>query len=170
MRLSLLLLLVVGLVLTSLVAADQNDTNAWKGAHRDDVVAILGQPNKAKKSGDGEVLQYKLFRMHVDSRPGPGVLLIEVPGLGLVGRPSDEFDPFEGQSIAVEPSEIDGEGHLVAGGLSTTHSASGEWSKKAGGIDGPHAPARHPVLGKKVKLKFKLNADGRVVDWTVSGK
>jgi len=156
-----------------LVPASAGDAqDGWKGKQRIDIVALLGEPNKTKKSADGsEVLVYTLIRVGDEAVPSPTFRVFELPGVGRVGRVVKNEDPAISEIAGFEPSGIsDKDGHLEPGGLSRTRSVSTSWDPKTGERTGPEPPEKGPRTRGKIKLEFTLDAHEIVRDWSVSPK
>jgi hypothetical protein len=142
----------------------------WIGKPRSDIVAILGEPDKAKRSAAGtEAMVYKMFVVGADVEPRADMVLVDLPGIGPVGRilpgPSESEE-----SITIEPSGLDESGRPT-GGL--TRSRSYETSVELGRDKAkpPRTEATpEPKRRGKIKVTFELGPDGRVETWIVSPK
>jgi len=143
--------------------------DAWKGKPRSEIVVVLGAPDKVTTAKDGtETLVYRLFRVDEGTALDPELVLLQVPGVGLVGRRPSGSDPLAGQRTTVEPNLLDKRGHST-GGVTTTESQSVSWSKKDGKTVSPELN-RSSKVSRKVKLTFRLDASGEVFDWSVEPK
>ena len=160
--------LAVILVLTTLPApgADprSGDEDPWKGKTRDDVVQKLGEPQKVKRAGrDGETLTYKFFRVNPADVGMSGLRVMPVPGVGLVGVEV----PGVGDDTVwnTAPTETDEKGRPSGGGSLSSRTSRTYDPEKGGTSDTVgNTPAG------KIKLRFVLDAHGRVKDWSVKGK
>lgn len=138
----------------------------WKGKTRDEVVQLLGEPDKVANAGrDGERLTYKLLQVDPADLIQPGLRLIPVPGVGLVGQASKTRSGTD--TLAIGPTEYDDKGRPTGGGIASSESVTMSYDPKTGKVErsGPDNP---PPAGR-LKLRFVLGADGRVVDWSVTG-
>jgi hypothetical protein len=147
------------------------DDDPWMGKPRREVVSLLGSPNKTKTGHDKEVLTYKLFRLDPGSALSPRVLVVDVPGVGLVGRVQP--DPDAGApKMDYEPTGFDEDGRPVPGGFDDSQTTSMSWDAEAGKLkrDDGLEDLEAPSLGAKLTLKFELDRDGRVASWSVSPK
>ena len=139
--------------------AESEPKDLWKGKHRTDVVALLGEPSKTKKTPDGgTVLIYKLIRVGDKAVPGPSFRVLDLPGVGLVGRQVKNEDPSYSEITTIEGGSDD-EGRPVSPGV-----------PKTGERIGPAPPQKGPRSGGKVRLEISLDASGIVEDWSVSPK
>jgi hypothetical protein len=140
----------------------------WKGKPRQEIVALLGEPQSTKKLREGgELIVYKLVRLGPDVLPAPGMLLITLPGYGLLGRiPAGEKQE---RASEIEPIALDSEGRPVGGGMTQTESRTMTWSKKDGMSGDPApAPGGEPQPKGKVKLSFELDRSGTVRTWSAT--
>lgn len=141
----------------------------WLGRSRDDVVALLGEPSKAKPSAHGATLTYKLARPHTERPAPPGGRVISVPGVGVVVRMPEPGAPAaRGESLG--SIEVDEHGRPLGTGVEQPpEEYSVTWSK--GGERTVESTFEEPpALGKKLTLKFELDAAGLVAGWSVSPK
>jgi hypothetical protein len=150
----------------------------WVGRTRDEVVALLGRPDKSKKAKnakkakgdkDGRVLVYNVYRLAEGAVVEGGVVVFDLEGVGTVARPRLAAVPSEA-AVAVEPIELDAEGRRTGGGVgrSETYSRS-----IALGKDDPDPQPRGgglPAHEGKLKLSLVVNGEGRVESWDVSPK
>jgi hypothetical protein len=143
----------------------------WKDKPKSDVVLLLGEPSKTKRAKDGaETLVYKLVLLENASAPAPEMLVLDLPGVGLVGKPYDLRGPG-GPEMTVEPLELDSQGRPVGGGPTVTERVSTEIDlethKKT--ITSKGEPTRSAIT-RRISVSFEVGPDGRVRDWSVSGK
>jgi hypothetical protein len=150
-------------------AADAPAEDPWKGKTRADVTALLGEPTKTKTSGDGtEALTYKLYRLHEDAVPPPEVMVLNVPGIGVVGQ-MQQLDTLGAGDVALVPDERDRKGRGTGGGVgSGEESYSVEYDPKSGEVT--RSWEEKPAFRGKVTLKFQVSGDGSVESWSVSPK
>jgi hypothetical protein len=142
----------------------------WTGRTRAEIESLLGEPTKAKQSKDGSgVMTYKFVRVGPGFVPGPDILLIEVPGIGPAARSARPDDGRPRDDIAFEPTDSDSHGELIGGGVRTSRSRSVSKDLKTGVVD-DDSPPPGPAGRERFKLRFELDADGRVVSWSVSPK
>lgn len=142
----------------------------WVGKRKADAIALLGEPDKSKQHrGGGETLVYKLIRVGADFDPRTPARLVELPGVGLVGRVDKSRSPG---ALGLEPSSLDDEGRLIPGGVAESRSASASYDPKTGKTErsGLGDPPLAPPGGGKFKLTLELDAQGMVTDWSVSSK
>jgi hypothetical protein len=134
----------------------------WTGRSRAELVAVLGEPSSDKRTPEGgERLVYKLYRIEEGAQPA-GMIVISLPGIGLVGRPSR--DRATDEELILEPTTVGDDGQLASGGLTTTQSREITWSKKDGMREtGPVADERGR-LGR-VKIAFELDRTGAIREW-----
>ena len=139
----------------------------WKGKEASAVLELLGPPQKqsTSKAGD-ESWVYRFVRVVEGDLADPSLTLLEVPGVGLVGR-RPEDGGGSAPTVSVEPTVLDEQGHPT-GGLTTTESRSMSWSKDKGKVVSGEPPPGSS--SRKIKLTFRLDATGRVVDWDVQPK
>ena len=150
--------------------AEAEPKDLWKGRHRTDVVALLGEPSKTKKASDGStVLIYKLIRVGEKAVPGPNFRVLDLPGVGLVGRVVKNEDPSGSETPTIEPAGFDDKGRPFPG-ATRTETASTAWGWQTGEGTGPEPPQKGPRSGGKVRLEIVLDASGFVEDWSVSPK
>jgi hypothetical protein len=149
---------------------ESTDPDPWTGKPRPEIVRLLGEPDKAKTDRDGvETLTYKFFRVDPDAPPGPAALLIHVPGVGLVSR-VDKKLTRDADPMYVEPTVLDEQGRRTGGGATPSQSASTSYDPKSGETTKTWDGHDNPVVKGKATVKFVLDTDGRVVDWSASGK
>jgi hypothetical protein len=136
--------------------------DVWTGRTRSELVTTLGEPTSRKRlPGGGERLVYKLVRFEEGTAPA-GMIVITLPGIGLVGRPASEQPVPE--EVSVEPTVVDEDGQLVAGGVTTRQTKEITWSSKDGLEEAPEEPEQPATLGK-IKVAFVLDPQGTVRDW-----
>lgn len=161
---------VVGLAAVAVLAPVQAQ-DVWKGKHRDDVMALLGEPDKTKKARAGSsVMVYKLVRVGDDAVPGPSFRVLDLPGVGRVGRMLKNQEPQVTETITVGPSGIDEKGRPGAGGFSRTETTSVSWDPATGERTGPDPPEKGSRSGGKVRLEITLDGEGIVTDWSATAK
>jgi hypothetical protein len=136
------------------------------GTSREEIVALLGRPTKAEFSKSGEKLLYRLVRPEGDIRSDPDLLLVELPGIGLVGRRLSELAGPEGRQTTLEPTTVDEQGRSVSGGMTDQESRSITWSKEEGKVVTPDQAGEAPAL-RRVKLTLWLDSNGRVASWSL---
>lgn len=144
----------------------------WQGKPKSDVVLLLGDPAKTKRADDGtETLVYKLFLLEDAATPAPEMLVLNLPGVGLVGRPYDLRPPGVGPELTIEPLAVDRQGRRVGGGVTETETVSTEINLKTHEkkIAAKGEPSR-PGIAKRISVSFEVGPDGRVRDWSVAGK
>lgn len=140
----------------------------WNGKPRAEVVELLGEPNKAKTAKDGrETLTYMFDRIAPDAPPHPEVMLLHVPGIGVVARVARGGAP---DAIEMEPTVYDKEGRPAGGGPTRTNRASTSVDAKTGEVTQSPSSQEMPRLLGKVKLRLVLGAERRVESWSVTGK
>jgi hypothetical protein len=138
----------------------------WTGKSRDDVLTLLGEPTKKKADGKGfEQWTYKLVRLDPDLPPQPGVMVLNVPGIGMVGR-LPEPGILTG-SMTLESSGYDKEGNLRSGGWQPEEGASVSYGKDGKTVE--YTDEKTPSVQGKLTLKFYLTG-GRIERWSVSPK
>ncbi len=161
---------IVCLAVSLVPAADPGlpETDPWNGKRRAEVVQLLGEPDKAKTARDGrETLTYAFDRIAADAPPHPEVMLLHVPGIGVVARVDRSRAPA---SLELEPPQYDKAGRAVGGGLTQTTKASTSYDPKTGEVTQSTALLEKPRVIGKVKLRLALAPDGRVESWSASGK
>lgn len=150
--------------------AESTDPDPWKGKSRPEIVQLLGEPDKAKTDRDGiETLTYKFFRVDPDAPPGPAAILIHVPGVGLVAR-VDKKLTRDADPMYIDPTVLDEQGRRTSGGASPSQSASTSYDPKSGEMTRTWDGQEHPVVKGKATVKFVLDSDGRIVEWSAAGK
>jgi hypothetical protein len=172
----------IALAATAILAAagavaaepETTDPDAWTGKSRPEIVQLLGEPDKTKTDREGvETLTYKFYRVDPDAPPGPAALLIHVPGVGLVARVDKDLTR-DADPMQINPTVLDEQGRRVSGGASPSRSASSTWDKqhKIGGGETtqPWEGPDNPAIKGKATVKFVLDTDGRVVEWSAPGK
>lgn len=157
---------ILGCLPLTAAAAEKKDDDPWKGKSRSEVIALLGEPAKTKDARQGgEKLVYKFVRLEEGAIPPPGVAVLEVPGIGVVGR-LPQAGAMQGGEMEVEPTETDRRGRKRGGGLTREESVSVTWE------DGKKRVERtgddRPAIRGKVTLKLVVGPDGKVESWFVS--
>jgi len=146
------------------------DPDPWTGKSRPEIVQLLGEPDKTKAARDGvETLTYKFYRVDPDAPPGPAALLIHVPGVGLVARVNKDMTR-DAAPMYIDPTVLDEQGRRTSGGASPSQSASTSYDPKSGEMTKTWDGLDNPVVKGKATVKFVLDTDGRVIEWSASGK
>ena len=161
---------VICLAAASVRAADPAapESDPWNGKPRAEVVRLLGEPDKAKVARDGrETLTYAFERLAPDAPPHPEVMLLHVPGIGIVARVDRSRSA---ETLEIEPPAYDEAGRAVGGGLTRTTKASSSYDPKSGELTESPELLDKPRVTGKVKLRLSLAPDGRVESWSASGK
>jgi len=133
-------------------------------------VTLLGPPTKSKWAKDGaETLTYKLVLIDESARPTVDILVLNLPGVGLVGQVVKQKGPMD--FVAIDPLELDREGRPTGGGVNSGGSSSTHWdlSTKEKTTTSTGEKAKPSIRGK-VTVRFEVGGDGVVRDWTVTGK
>ncbi len=142
----------------------------WIGKPIADVIAILGEPTKVKgKEGGPRTLTYRLLRIKPGAVPPPGVGLVQLNGIGVVGQDQVAKTP-DPDAIRIDPTELDRQGRSVDVGTggATVQEASASYDLKTKEFT-PAADPNAGVLGK-LKVRFQVDAEGKIAGWTVSPK
>ena len=153
---------IVSLAASSLPAGDSDtlEIDPWNGKPRSEVVKLLGEPTKTKSARDGrETLTYTFHRIAPDAPPHPEVMLLQVPGIGLVARILRGGGDHS--LLGMEVPAYDEHGR-TDGGSGLTQPTRKSTSVSTSSEEMPR------MLGK-VKLRLVLDGDGRVESWSVSG-
>lgn len=164
---------VAAAILLSLGAGGPATTDAdpWRGKPREEILSLLGRPDKSKSRSGKESLTYKLFRLDDESALAPGLLVADVPGVGVVGR-FERAPAVRGDELKYQPTDFDEDGRPIPGGFREEQTASVSWDSETGkakrdeDLEIPGDSAR----GGRLTIKFHLDADGRVESWSVSPK
>jgi hypothetical protein len=136
----------------------------WRGKRREDLELLLGVPDGERQAAHGgRVLTYKLVRLADAARAPDDVLVLDVPGVGVVGRLSRR-GPQSGAQDSVEPTEVDNRGRSVGGGITTSESHSISWDKESGNVE--RSWEERPALAGRVTLRFELAGDGTITSWS----
>lgn len=153
----------LAILLVPVLAAD----DPWVGRSRDEVVAALGEPDKAKEArGGGETLVYRFFRLREGAVPGPRMTPVAVEGIGALYRVvPDDLEPLE-----YEPTGIDADGRPVAGGPRSNFGGSTSYDAGTGAIERDWDDDDTVDVAGKVKLTLTLDPSGRVTEWKVAPK
>ena len=146
--------------------AEEEKRTVLDGLHRAELVALLGEPDKAKRAGDGEVLVFKVLTVADDHVLAPDERMIDLPGLGRCVRRIPV--PQEGyrRSIEFEPTQVNEEGRMEGGSMTQSESV-----ERNVDLDEP-LPKTKPDGDRrtgKAKLHVTLGRDGHVVDWKTKG-
>lgn len=168
------ILLAVAVLAAGSVAAGSpersSETDPWAGRARAEVIEQLGEPLKAQKSKNGgETLVYRFRRINPVDPPQPDAEFLVVPGIGVVAR-IDKSRRRAADSMTVEPRSFDDQGRPVGGGATPTREASASYDTKTGQMTQTSTAQDNPPSAGKVKLRFVLDSDGRVQQWSVTGK
>lgn len=147
-------------------AASGDDVDPWQGKHRSEVVAWLGEPDKVKRKDGVESLTYRVVRLADDALPAADLRVIDLPGIGRLGRKLDG-PPVGDDTLTIEPTEVDRRGGARTGGVTTSRSRS--VSRSDDGEVRADPPLAGVPAGTKLKLRFELDASGRVTSWSVDG-
>jgi hypothetical protein len=163
-----LVLLVVGFV-GGVCGGEPADEDPWVGKSREDVVTFLGEPNKTKDAGDGgEILIYKFVRLREGDIAPMGMAVLNVPGIGLVGRmPGPAAMKLD--TVIEDPGTTNRRGRPAEGGLGEDEKLSVSYDADSGELERSWEERTVPS-GGKATLKLHLDASGKVVSWTVSPK
>jgi hypothetical protein len=149
---------------------ESTDPDPWTGKSRREIVQLLGEPDKTKADRDGvETLTYKFYRVDPAAPPAPAALLIHVPGVGLVAR-VDKHMTRDADPMQIDPTVLDEQGRRTSGGASPSQSASTSYDPKSGEMSKTWEGLDNPVIKGKATVKFVLDTDDRVVEWSASGK
>jgi hypothetical protein len=166
-----LLVACIALICAPCAWAAEPDPSAdpWKGKSRSEVLTLLGDPTKAKKSENGEeLLIYRFVRLDENAVAPVGMAVLNVPGIGVVGRRLGA-DTREQPEVGIEPTELDKRGHRTGGGVTEQEeSHTITWDKEGKHVE--PAWEERPATRGKVTLKLWLNRDGEVASWSVSPK
>ena len=141
----------------------------WHGKHVDEVTAVLGQPDKIKESGDVRTLIYKLMLPGGSPPLDPRIRLLQLPGVGLVAQFVRQ-EATGNAGMEYEPTHVEEDGRVVAGGYETQSSASLSYDPKSGELERNWEEGPDPGKVKKITLKVVLDEQDRVRDWSVSPK
>jgi hypothetical protein len=151
------------------VLAAEGADDPWLGKDQQEVVTILGPPDKLKSSGDGRTLVYRLLLLGESPPLDPQLELFQLPQVGLVARAVQPAGSGQGE-IRFEPTQLDEEGRKVEGGYSQHRSASISYDTKSGKVERDVEPGPDPGKAKKLTLRFVLDEGGRVRSWSVTPK
>ena len=136
----------------------------WNGKARADVVQLLGEPNRVKMAKDGrETLTYTFDRIAPDAPLHPEVMLMHVPGIGVVAR-IDRSRPSS--TLELEPPEYDKGGRPAGGGLTQTSKTSTSYDPKTGKVTESSGALEKPQTIGKVKLRLVVAPSGVVESWS----
>jgi len=159
-------------VLLSIVAnvraadRDEDAPLVLDGLDRSTIVALLGEPDKVRKSEGGETLVYKLLTVGDDHRQAPDERLVDLPGVGRCVRriplPVDDYD----EKIEFEPTTVTEDGRMEGGSLSQSSSAS-----KTIHLNEPLPKTEegNDARTGKIRLLVTLGRDGKVLAWNTKG-
>jgi len=166
--------LLAGLLPTVLALAGEKDDakTTWVGMPRAEIVKLLGEPDKLKKDDDGNaVLVYKMVRVASGAYPGPDLLLVDVPDVGLIGRPLDRRPGAPLGEIPIPSTMTDGEGRPVDTPGSSDQRHSTSRNLKTGEVETwpEDLPKGRAVLGK-LTLRLRVGSDGRITEVIVPKK
>jgi len=144
----------------------------WIGKPSDEIVSVLGAPEKTKKiRGNGRIWTYKLLLLDETSVLDPSLRVVDVPGVGVVGR-FDDRPRGVAVETTVEPTTFDKEGRPIGGGPSRTVSNSASWNPDTGELKRSYDPDEPEIATRagKITVKFTIDDDGHVTEWSVSPK
>lgn len=162
--------LAVGLVaaLVACAVARSDEPLAWVDRPASDLDALFGPADKAKRRGDGSTrLTYKVYLLAERPESPAGLVAIELPGVGWIGRPIVRVAPAA-DVVGIDPIELDESGQRTGSGTGRTESYERSIGKgEASPAPAPDPPPMPPHRGK-LKLIFEVGADGLVDSWTVS--
>ena len=108
-------------------------------------------------------------RVDPDAPPGPAALLLHVPGVGLVARVNKDMTR-DAAPMYIDPTVLDEQGRRTSGGASPSQNASTSYDPKSGEMTKTWDGLDNPVVKGKATVKFVLDTDGRVIEWSASGK
>ena len=170
MRCSLPVVLLAGLLSTLLAPAGEEGEakTTWVGMSRAEIVKLLGEPGKLKKDGQGnEVLVYKLVRVAQGAYPGPDLLLVDIPEVGLVGTRLKKPDPPLGDMV-IPSTTTDRHGRPVdtPGTADHRHTFRDVGTGEVETSWPEELPEGDAVLGK-LTLKLRVGRDGRITEVVV---
>ena len=148
-------------------AKSKSAQDPWSGKTSTDVVMLLGEPTKTRKTDDGSVLIYKLLRLEPDAVAPATMIVLDVPGIGVVARMLKD-DSMRGVEISIEPTEVDKRGRGTGGGVTEQETASVTWNTDSRKIE--HSWEERPAIRGKLTLKFELDPHGTIESWSVSPK
>jgi hypothetical protein len=149
---------------------EATELDPWIGKSRAEIVHLLGEPDKAKTDRNGvETLTYKFVRVDPDAPPGPAARILHVPGVGLVAR-IDKAMTRSADPMQIEPTVLDEQGRQTSGGTTPGRSASTSYDPKTGKTTKDWDGLDNPVVKGKATVKFVLDAEERVVQWSAPGK
>ena len=165
---SFLLAVLLGLASPRLAgAAERSAEDPWTGKARAEVIQALGEPAKVKRASDGsETLHYTFRRVPPDAPPHPDALLLHVPGIGLVAKIGKGGNA---DTLAMDPPLYDEQGRPAGGGLTRTSSAGTSYDLESGEVKHTASESDNPEVRGKVKVRFELDPQGVVRDWSFSG-
>jgi hypothetical protein len=150
------------------VAAAEPPEDPWKGKTRSDVITLLGDPTKTKKTDDrGSVLIYKLLRLQEEAIPPPGLTVLDVPGIGVVGQ-MQTTRTMTGTDVDILPTEVDKQGRGTGGGVTEEENVSISWDKDGKKVE--RSWEERPAIRGKLTLKFNIAPGGEIESWSVSPK
>jgi hypothetical protein len=165
------LLVTICAILACLSAARAADPapaeDPWSGKTKTDVTNLLGEPTKAKKSADGSLLTYKLLRLEQDAIPSSSMIVLDVPGIGVVARMLSDYSSG-GSDVTIEPTELDRQGRGTGGGVGEQESASISWNTESKTTE--RSWEERPAIRGKLTLKFRIDPSGAIESWSVSPK
>lgn len=150
-------------------AAEHKEGDFFTGKERREIVVLLGEPAKTKSVKSGEILSYKLVRLDDHTAPTAGMRVLDLPGIGVVGKIERAGGSPADDAMVVDPSLVDSKGRPAGGGLTGVQSAEASWDTKTREMKRPPEPQRPeaPPKGGRIKLEIRLDAGGRVQDWSI---
>jgi len=89
-----------------------------------------------------------------------------VPGIGLVAKIGKGGNA---DTLSMEPPILDEQGRPAGGGLTRTSSAGSSYDLETGEVKHTASESDNPEVRGKVKVRFELDAQGIVRDWSFTG-
>ena len=156
---------IVILVLALVAPAVHAANDPWIGRSRDEVVVVLGEPDRAKVADEGSGrLVFKFHPLREGAVPGPRRMPVTVDGIGTLFR----VLPLEPDDSAFEPTTIDHDGAMVPGGVRGSRGGSTSFDPDTREVETDRGPADNVEVAGKVKRTVEFDADGKVMRWSVS--
>jgi len=136
------------------------------GLHRSALVGLLGEPDKAKRSKDGETLTYKLLTVGKQHVYSPDERLIDLPGVGRCVRRIPRHIEGYIETMEFEPTTVTGDGRMEGGEMTQSRTASQTMD-----LDEPlpKSDEAHDDRTGKIRLIVTLGRDGTVLAWRTKG-
>ena len=143
------------------------DPVEWVGRPAADLAALFGEADKTERRSDGSTrLTYKVYRLGRRPASAEGLIVIELPGVGWIGRPIARSTP-SAAAVGIEPLELDETGLRTNGGVSreeTYERSLGKGEDRSEPRQPDAAPA--PRHRGKLKLAFEIGAGGLIESWS----